>query len=194
MKPWYRRNGESPEDYARFLAFRDQAHPRSLTRVVVAGYVVRSALCSELARQWDWHSRAASYDDEMRDLRDNEMQSVARLSARDRQLTQERIMGATVAVVERELGKLLAACEMSEAPGLVKAEVLLSKIPDVIKALRLLGGESTENVAGGGADASHENCIDMTVCDAIAIEEICAALDRAKERKNADLPHPGSRH
>lgn len=144
---WARWVGESAEEYAAFMAYLEQPAPRSLTRVTVAGYAWPTSKASQASRTFAWGARVAAHDEHMTAIRDQERESIARLGARDRQLEHERLLAMASQLIGRELHKLLAVAMQSEAPGIVRAETLLSKLPEIIKASRLVGGEATEHTS-----------------------------------------------
>jgi hypothetical protein len=183
IPPWFRSVGESAEAYAAFLSFRDQAAPRSLYRVTVGHIVIRPPQAVEWAKAYAWHARADAWDAHLRELREKETADVARMGARDRALSRERLLSSAATLANRELAKLVAASESSDMSTL-KPEALLAKIPDLVRALRLEAGETTESL--GGVGVGHDTCLDVSACNMEEIEKIRAILDGARARAEAE--------
>lgn len=139
---WLRQWGETEGEYVAFKHYLEQTPPRALSRIPPS---IRPVALARVADRHDWFNRVIAYDRTMQRVRDAERQEVARYTAHDRQVANEQLLAASASILTRELAKLLAASEATEAAGLIKPEALLKAIPDFVKLSRLLGGETTSN-------------------------------------------------
>jgi hypothetical protein len=64
-KPWEQQPDESPDRYAKFVAFRTQPANERAIRRAKAGKLKQNGAIYRLSKRFKWHERAAAYDEWM---------------------------------------------------------------------------------------------------------------------------------
>ncbi len=143
-KPWERQEGEGPQAFRAFAAYRDSGTggaKRSLTKTAQSltksdGSPYSDGTLKQWSRKWNWQERVAAWDDEM-----------------DRQTREELAKGITgmmknhVGIAQAMLTKALKALQRIPEDELTAQDI--TRMVDIASKLeRLSRGEATERTEG----------------------------------------------
>lgn len=138
--PWDKLDAETDDAWGAFRNYRDQLPPRRLKQCSI----MRLEVLSRWYNQYNWHDRVTAYDRHLDKIRRDEREAIIKTDEKERAGRQLALLAGVQDLLDRELEKLLADSNATEAWGLLKVGEWNTLLESKIKLERLIHGESTE--------------------------------------------------